>query len=115
MMLGRSSLRLRSSALLLLHARTISAGDTATFSEATAFTQNPLPSLRHDSILSTIGGTPVVKLNRLSPPGVDVFVKAEAFNPMGSVNDRLALGVSCYFFQGNLVRSRRPRNPRALH
>jgi cysteine synthase A len=45
------------------------------------------------SILATIGRTPVVRLNRLAPDGVEVFAKLEAFNPMGSVKDRLALGV----------------------
>ena len=48
---------------------------------------------RFDSILDTIGCTPVVKINKLAPPGIDLYVKAEAFNPMGSVKDRLALGV----------------------
>jgi cysteine synthase A len=48
---------------------------------------------RHDSILSTIGNTPVIRLNKLAPAHVNVFVKDEAFNPMGSVKDRLALGV----------------------
>lgn len=46
-----------------------------------------------DSILQTIGGTPVVRINRLAPDHVDLYVKLEAFNPMGSVKDRLALGV----------------------
>jgi len=46
-----------------------------------------------DSILATIGGTPIVRLGKLAPPGVNVFVKIEAFNPMGSVKDRLALGI----------------------
>jgi len=55
--------------------------------------RNPLPSLRHDSVLTTVGKTPVVKLNRLAPDGVNVYVKCEAFNPMGSVKDRLALGI----------------------
>ena len=50
-------------------------------------------SHRYDSILDTIGNTPVVKINKLAPEGVNVFVKIEAFNPMGSVKDRLALGV----------------------
>ena len=45
------------------------------------------------NILETVGNTPVVKLNRLAPPGVNVYVKIESFNPMGSVKDRLALGV----------------------
>src|ERR1700758_2026523 len=45
------------------------------------------------SILETVGNTPVVKINRLGPPGINLFVKIEAFNPLGSVKDRLALGV----------------------
>jgi cysteine synthase len=45
------------------------------------------------NILETIGRTPVVRLNKLSPPHVSLYVKIEAFNPMGSVKDRLALGV----------------------
>jgi cysteine synthase A len=49
--------------------------------------------MRHEHILSTIGRTPVVRLNRLSPERRNVYVKLEAFNPMGSVKDRLALGV----------------------
>ncbi|MFO1425875.1 MAG: pyridoxal-phosphate dependent enzyme [Steroidobacteraceae bacterium] len=49
--------------------------------------------LRHDSILQTIGRTPVVRLARLSPAGVNVYAKLEARNPMGSVKDRLALAV----------------------
>jgi cysteine synthase A len=48
---------------------------------------------RFDSILGTVGNTPVVKINNLAPPGVNLFVKVEAFNPLGSVKDRLALGV----------------------
>jgi cysteine synthase A len=48
---------------------------------------------RYPSILETIGNTPVVKINRLAPPGVNLFVKVEAFNPLGSVKDRLAIGV----------------------
>jgi cysteine synthase A len=47
----------------------------------------------YSNILHTIGNTPVIRLNRLAPEHVEVFVKAEAFNPMGSVKDRLALGV----------------------
>jgi cysteine synthase A len=47
----------------------------------------------HDSILATVGRTPVVRLNRLAPAGIEVHAKLEAFNPMGSVKDRLALGV----------------------
>src|SRR6201990_3582527 len=48
---------------------------------------------RFDSILGTVGNTPVVKINNLAPPGVNLFVKIEAFNPLGSVKDSLALGV----------------------
>lgn len=56
--------------------------------------RNPLPALKHESILTTVGATPLVKLNRLSPnPSVSIYTKIEAFNPMGSVKDRLALGV----------------------
>ncbi|MDX1698831.1 MAG: pyridoxal-phosphate dependent enzyme, partial [Thiohalobacterales bacterium] len=47
----------------------------------------------HDSILGTVGRTPVIRINRLAPEGVHMFVKVEAFNPMGSVKDRLALGI----------------------
>ncbi|HEY5309308.1 MAG TPA: cysteine synthase A [Casimicrobiaceae bacterium] len=48
---------------------------------------------RYLSILETIGNTPVVHINRLAPAGVNLYVKVEAFNPLGSVKDRLALGV----------------------
>jgi cysteine synthase len=48
---------------------------------------------RFQNILETIGNTPVVKLNKLAPPGVNVYVKVEAFNPMGSVKDRMARAV----------------------
>ncbi len=48
---------------------------------------------RFESVLETIGNTPVVRINRLAPPGVNLFVKVEAFNPLGSIKDRLALGV----------------------
>ncbi len=47
----------------------------------------------HDSILGTIGNTPVVKINKLAPDHVNLYVKIEAFNPMSSVKDRLALGI----------------------
>ena len=47
----------------------------------------------HDSILDTIGRTPVVRLHRLAPPGVQLYAKVEAFNPGGSVKDRLALAI----------------------
>ena len=48
---------------------------------------------KFQSILDTVGNTPVVRINNLAPPGVNLFVKIEAFNPLGSVKDRLALGV----------------------
>ncbi len=44
-----------------------------------------------DSILQAIGNTPVIRINRLGPPGVNLWAKVEAFNPMGSVKDRMAL------------------------
>jgi cysteine synthase len=47
----------------------------------------------HDSILGTIGSTPVVRINRLAPEGVTMYVKVEAFNPGGSVKDRLAWAI----------------------
>lgn len=48
---------------------------------------------RYQNILETVGHTPVVRINRLAPPGVNLWVKVEAFNPLGSIKDRLALGV----------------------
>ena len=48
---------------------------------------------RYANILETVGNTPVVRINKLAPPEVNLFVKMEAFNPLGSVKDRLALGV----------------------
>src|ERR1051326_1593790 len=48
---------------------------------------------KYDNILQTIGNTPVVKIGRLAPAGVNLYAKIEAFNPLGSVKDRLALGV----------------------
>ena len=47
----------------------------------------------HDSILDTIGDTPVVRLNRIAPAHVSLYAKVEAFNPGGSVKDRLALAI----------------------
>jgi cysteine synthase A len=47
----------------------------------------------YNNILETIGNTPVVRINNLAPDGVDMYVKVEAFNPMASVKDRLAIGV----------------------
>ncbi len=48
---------------------------------------------RYDSVLDTVGDTPVIRINRIAPKGVTVYVKAEAFNPAASVKDRLALGI----------------------
>jgi cysteine synthase A len=48
---------------------------------------------KYRNILETVGRTPVVRINKLAPQGVNLFVKIEAFNPLGSVKDRLALGV----------------------
>ena len=48
---------------------------------------------RYANILETVGNTPVVRINKLAPAGVNLYVKIEAFNPLGSVKDRLALGV----------------------
>ncbi len=47
----------------------------------------------HDSILDTIGHTPIVKLHRLPPKHVSLYAKVESFNPGGSVKDRLALAI----------------------
>lgn len=47
----------------------------------------------YNNILETIGRTPIVRINRLAPSGVDMYVKVEAFNPGGSVKDRLALAI----------------------
>jgi cysteine synthase A len=46
-----------------------------------------------DSILDTVGRTPVVRINHLAPAGIEMYVKCEFFNPMSSVKDRLALGI----------------------
>jgi cysteine synthase A len=59
--------------------------------------RNQRPAATHmtkfASILETVGRTPVVKINKLAPPNVNLYVKIEAFNPLGSVKDRLALGI----------------------
>ncbi|WP_426285746.1 cysteine synthase A [Luteibacter sp. E-22] len=47
----------------------------------------------HDSILDTIGRTPIVRLHRLAPSHVTLYAKVESFNPGGSVKDRLAIAV----------------------
>ena len=48
---------------------------------------------KFENVLETVGRTPVIRINKLAPEGVNLYVKAESFNPMGSVKDRLALGV----------------------
>jgi cysteine synthase A len=48
---------------------------------------------RYESVLDTIGNTPTIRVNNLGPKGVDLFVKFEAFNPAGSVKDRLAVNI----------------------
>jgi cysteine synthase A len=48
---------------------------------------------KYDSILGAVGNTPIVRVNKLAPNGMKLYVKVESFNPMGSVKDRLALGV----------------------
>jgi len=47
----------------------------------------------YDSILHTIGNTPVVRLNKIAPEGQNIYVKVEAFNPLSSVKDRLAIAI----------------------
>ena len=47
----------------------------------------------HESILETIGGTPIIKLHRLAPAHVALYAKVESFNPGGSVKDRLAIAI----------------------
>ena len=47
----------------------------------------------YDDILQTIGETPVVRLNRIAPEGITIYAKIEAFNPLGSVKDRLAFAI----------------------
>jgi cysteine synthase A len=47
----------------------------------------------YDSILDTVGNTPIIRLHRMAPGHVELYVKVEAFNPAGSVKDRLALAI----------------------
>lgn len=47
----------------------------------------------YDNILQTIGNTPIVRLNKMGPKHVELYVKVESFNPLGSVKDRLAIGI----------------------
>ncbi|MEL6364515.1 MAG: cysteine synthase A [Pseudomonadota bacterium] len=48
---------------------------------------------KFQNIIETVGDTPIVKINRLAPEGVEMWAKVEAFNPLGSVKDRLAMGI----------------------
>ena len=48
---------------------------------------------KYDSVLDTVGDTPCIRINRIAPKNVSVYVKFEAFNPAGSVKDRLALSI----------------------
>ena len=69
---------------------------------------------RFDNILGTIGNTPVIRINKLGPEGVNLYVKVESFNPMGSVKDRLALGlIEDAERRGELSPDRRSSKPRA--
>ena len=47
----------------------------------------------YDSVVDTIGDTPCIRINRLAPDGINLYVKAEFFNPAGSVKDRLAISI----------------------
>ncbi|MDQ1342585.1 MAG: cysteine synthase [Pseudomonadota bacterium] len=47
----------------------------------------------YDSILNTIGRTPIVRVNRIAPAHVTMYVKCEYFNPLSSVKDRLAIAI----------------------
>ncbi len=47
----------------------------------------------YDNILQTIGNTPVVRVNRMGPENVEIYVKVESFNPLASVKDRLAFAI----------------------
>jgi cysteine synthase A len=47
----------------------------------------------YNNILETIGNTPVIRLNRMAPEHVDMYVKVESFNPLASVKDRLAIAI----------------------
>jgi cysteine synthase A len=47
----------------------------------------------YDSVLETVGNTLCIRINNLAPDGVTIYVKAEFFNPAGSVKDRLALSI----------------------
>ncbi|MEK9656176.1 MAG: pyridoxal-phosphate dependent enzyme, partial [Halieaceae bacterium] len=48
---------------------------------------------KFNNIVETVGDTPIVRINQLAPEGVTMWAKLEAFNPLGSVKDRLAMGI----------------------
>merc|ERR1719445_2276050 len=78
--------------------RTLFRRSTRSFSPQilrTLFRQNTrsFSSQIHNNILETIGNTPVVKINKLAPKNVDLYVKCEFFNPLSSVKDRLAIAI----------------------
>ena len=56
-------------------------------------TKTQISGKKFNSILEAVGDTPVIRVNKLGPKGINLYVKAESFNPMSSVKDRLALGV----------------------
>ena len=76
----------------------------------------------HDSILSTIGNTPIVRINKLAPKNVTIYVKCEFFNPLSSVKDRLAIAIIAHHLEAasassrwscfSVMRARLPRRPR---
>ena len=99
-----SMLRKASIVTMLLRRTMVTAVELTATKEPSLKAVNPLPALRHSSVITTIGSTPVIKLNRLAPEGVNVYVKAEAFNPMGSVKDRLALGMIEYAEENGLLK-----------
>lgn len=59
----------------------------------------------YDSILDTIGNTPIVRLNRIAPDGIEMYVKVESFNPLASVKDRLAFAIINDAEQRGLLKS----------
>merc|ERR1719420_2403485 len=60
---------------------------------ARSFFSSPLRKAIYEDITKTIGKTPVVKINKLAPAGIDLYVKCEYFNPLSSVKDRLAIAI----------------------
>ena len=63
------------------------------YAKQTDRSENKDKEMIYNNILETIGDTPVVRLNRMGPDHVDMYVKVESFNPMGSVKDRLAFAI----------------------